>query len=776
MNPCHPTGWCKACPATSRRSLATDLDRWLAGRPTHARPLSIAGRGLRAVRRRPMVAGLMAAALASTIIAGWAGVERVRAARHAAIREGEIKRQQAVAELRRGFEALAAGNVAGALSALEATRGIDAGLADSLAGRWLLRRMHGEREILLAPRATVAQAAADVNPAASAARPRDLYAIAVVPSGDMAAVAGADGMVRLLRGLAGTTTVQAVDTHDEVNGVCFSADGTLLATVGQDGRLRWWDVTDSGLSPRGVADPGSGPLYAVAFAPDGRSLAVGGEDRAVWRVDLAAPEAPTKLFQFDAPPGRSPDVESVVFVDAETLAASCGDQVVLVDTATGRRVRPCALDPSPQNKAVYGSLTVSPDRTRLMGCGTDSMAHVWDAATGRLVVSLARHPAWVQGCGFSPDGSRIATGCRDGSVRIFDAASGALLERLIGHVGRVWSVAFEPRGTLLTAGADGTVRRWDPRIGFEAAALAQVAVPGSVVRQVVAGPGATIVIAEHTLGFFTVDHPHGGIAPLATSLPGVPWALAGDSGRRRLAMSCDRQSAPHVISLAESREAATPVSIPDGIDFAEAYLSWTPRGDLVVVANDGALLCFPPDLRDARRVATVEGIVHMIAPAPVGPPRVAVVGDHAVVHSLACNAAAAPADRSPPLELPIVGETTAVAWSPDAALIACGTRAGTVHLFDGATGAPRGALAPHERRINGLAFAPDGRILVSADQDTVRITDATTLTTFDVLRHGVHLECMSLTDDGGRLVIAGRAPGPTPNGEARLAVMELADP
>ncbi len=756
--------------------LAADLDRWLAGRPTHARPLSIAGRGLRAVRRGPMVAGLMAASLASTIIAGWTGVERARAARHATIRESEIKRQQAVAELRRGFEALAAGNVAGALSGLEATRGIDAGLAESLAGRWLVRRTHGEQEILLAPEAAVAQAGVDVNPAAPDVRPRDLYAVAVAPSGEMAAVAGADGTVRLLRGLTGTTAVQAVDAHDEVNGVCFSEDGALLASVGQDGRLRWWDVTDSGLSPRGVAEPRSGPLYAVAFAPDGRALAVGGEDRAVWIVDLNAPDSPTKIFQFAPPPGHSPDVESIVFIDAETLAASCGDEVMLIDATRAGSARACDLKVSQRRSLVVGSLTVSRDRTKLMGCGTDSRAHVWDVATGGRVMTLAKHPAWVQGCGFSPDGTRIATACRDGGVRIFDAASGALLERLVGHVGRVWSVVFEPRGTLLTAGADGTVRRWDPQVGFNAAALRQVSMPGSLIRQVGAGPGATLVVADHVLGFFEVEYPRGRVAHLGGIAAGKPCWLACDPRRHRVAISRDTAAPPEVIPVGGA--AGPPRAIPhlDGVDATEALLTWTPGGALVAWSLDGSLSWCPSDLRGFRRLATIEGVVHMIAAAPVGPPRVAAVGARAMIHPLPHDAAPALANHSPPIVLPVVGETTSVAWSPDSTLVACGTRAGAIQVFDAATGSPRGALAPHERIINGLAFAPDGRILVSADQDSVRITDTATLTTFDELRHGMLLECMCLTEDGSRLVIAGLAAGPVTDGGARLAVMELPSP
>jgi WD40 repeat protein/tRNA A-37 threonylcarbamoyl transferase component Bud32 len=767
----------------SAADLTSDLDRWLSGRPTVARPLSPAARAARWVWRRPVVSGLAVAAVTASLLAAWVGAARLRDVAALATREQHLRRQQGAAELRRGYEALRAGNVAGALDRLEATRGIDPELARSLAGRWLVRRTHGERRILLAPDAsqTVAADAPD--------RPPDLYAIALTADGTMAAVAGADGSVRLLRGLDGTPAITVVKAHDEVNEVGFSADGRRLVTAGQDGRLRWWDVTAAGLEPAGEASPGSGPLYATAFSPDGRSIAIGGEDRVLRLVDLAAGGRRRDLFRFGDLPGKSPEIESAIFIDSATLAASCGDLIVLVETATGRLVRELERPVKTNRNAVFGSLAASPDGRRLMACGTDATAHVWDLETGGLMLSLPSHPGWVQGCDFSSDGRQLATACRDGGVRVFDAASGRLVNRLLGHVGRVWSIAWEPTGTLLSTGADGTVRRWDPRIGFDAATLRAIDVPCQELMTMVVGPADPVTARERSSstaveglvfatafpgGMWQVDLDRSAARSMDVPAGGTPWLFDLDRSRGRLALSWRAARPVDVISTVPGGSAAQ-ISLLGGSEPTDAIPCWTPAGELVIRSADGGLHWCPPDLGGSRRIGTIDGVVHLLAAAPAGQPRVAAIGDRALIHPLPRS----PADRSdlgPPLVLPIAIETTAVAWSPDAAVVACGTRTGVVHLFAAATGSSLGSLAPHERMIEALAFSPEGRILFAADRDCVRLSEVTTLTTFDELRPGGRIRGLGLTADGKALVIAGSVLRPDGGDSSPLAVVEIVSP
>jgi WD40 repeat protein len=84
---------------------------------------------------------------------------------------------------------------------------------------------------------------------------------------------------------------------------------------------------------------------------------------------------------------------------------------------------------------------------------------VWEAATGRELLTLSGHHHYVTSMAWSPDGERLATGSFDRNAKVWDAATGRDLLTLKGHVSHVSSVAWSPDGKCLaSAGRDGVVQ------------------------------------------------------------------------------------------------------------------------------------------------------------------------------------------------------------------------------------------------------------------------------------------------------------------------------
>jgi WD40 repeat protein len=205
--------------------------------------------------------------------------------------------------------------------------------------------------------------------------------------------------------------------------------------------------------PEQVLTGHSGPVYAVAFSPDGRWLASGGADNVVklWEV---ASGAEVRSFR-----GHTDYVSSLAFSpDGRWLASGSKDRTIrLWDVATGNELRTLARD---TNWTLC--LAFSPDGRWLASSGWEKSFRLWEVSTGSAVRTFNGHTGIVNSVAFSPDGRWLASGSEDSTIRLWDALTGALLRVLTGHTAAVDSVAFSPDGRWLASGGeDQTARLWD---------------------------------------------------------------------------------------------------------------------------------------------------------------------------------------------------------------------------------------------------------------------------------------------------------------------------
>ena len=491
----------------------------------------------------------------------------------------------------------------------------------------------------------------------------DMTAVAFSRDGTRIAASDSEGMVFVWDAVTGDARLNFNAHTDVVEDLTFSPDGQWLVTASDDATIKFWNAATGDLL-RSYADF-TGEIIRVAFSPDGTRLAFATVDGLhVWQLDFQTVDG------------------GVTVINREDLTI-------------------------PE----AGGVSFSSDGTQLAApslSGTGGNAiKLWDAATGRELLTLLGHTGWVMGVAISPDGQRLASASLDGTVKVWSLTPGqeTVVVAATG-AGYGTRLAYNPiAAEFATNGGDGTATLWDAETGQ-----------------------SRLKLAGHNLEVLSVAYSSDGQRFATGSLDANAIIWDALSGQQLLTLSGHSVGVRDVTFSPDRSRVAT--ASFDGT--ARVWDALTGAPVLTITGHSGVVLgvAFSPD------------------------------GQHLATSSTDRTAKIWNAQTGE-LEMTLSGHEGAIpdiAYSPDGTKLATGSGDGTAIVWDAATGTKLLTLVGHSSQIQAVSFSPDGQLLATGSEDnTAKIWAMATgqeVLSLPGSAGGVAGVVFSSLDGGAHLVVA----------------------
>lgn len=409
------------------------------------------------------------------------------------------------------------------------------------------------------------------------------------------------------------------------------------------------------------------------------------------------------------------------------------------------------------------SAAFSPDGTRLLTGSMDKTARIWDARTGKLLLTLRMEGASISGVAFSPDGKHVLAGVAriggGGETHLFDATSGQAILHLPEHAGYV-CVAFSPDGRHIITGSgkavpvgqpngSGELTFWDVRTGqmvrqFKGHSnpITGVAFSSDGSRIATASYDKAVKVWDASMGKVLLNlggGPDDNFICVAISPDGSRLVAGGGNA----AKVWDAQSGKVLLDLSRHNVQIRSVAFsPDG-------------SRILTSSNDHTAKVW--DAGTGQILHTLQGHTHQIIAAVFSPDGKRILTGSADLTAKVWDARAGQVH----LELKDPGWVWSAAISRDGRHILTGggllgeaSMKGLATLWDARTRKRLFNLEGHANLVAGVAISPDGARLVTGSHDkTAKVWNARDRKwLLDLNGHTGQINEVAFSPDGERIV------------------------